>query len=129
MLFILWYQNLKFLEHASDILKRRIVKDIKSKFTLRSSGILLLKKAIPRFIYCFEYLHSNHFFQYRLFPSAIFLSRCSVDQTFHYQNKSCCISKSNCRVYFSYSGKGEKMLSQETDECQLILYVRQFQVA
>ena len=30
---------------------------------------------------------------------------------------------------FSYNGKGDKMLSKETDKCQLVLYVGQFQVA
>ena len=31
-------------------------------------------------------------------------------------------------MYFSYNDKGDTMLSQETDECQLVLYVGQFQV-
>ena len=45
------------------------------------------------------------------------------DQTFYYQNRSRFNSKPDYRVYFSYSGKDDKMLSQETDECQLIWYV------
>ena len=34
--------------------------------------------------------------------------------------------KACCRVYFSDNGKGDKMLSQETDESQLVLYVGEF---
>ena len=39
MLFIWCYQNLKFLQYASHILKHWIVSNVISKFTLRSSGI------------------------------------------------------------------------------------------
>ena len=62
MLFIWCNQNSKFLKNASDILKRWIVGDVKSEFTLRSFGIPLFKKAIPRFSSCFEYLRPNHSF-------------------------------------------------------------------
>ena len=62
MLFIWCQQYLKFLQYTSDILKRWVVSDVKSEFTLRSSGIPSFKKAIPRFISCFEYLRPNHSF-------------------------------------------------------------------
>ena len=57
---------------------------------------------------------------YNLFPSAISLSRGSIDQIFHYQNKSGYISKPDYRVFFSYSGVGNEMLCEETDEHQLV---------
>ena len=50
MLFIWGLQNLKFLQYASDILKRCIISDAKNKFILRNSGIPSFKKAITRFI-------------------------------------------------------------------------------
>ena len=84
------------------------------------------ESAIPRFTSFFEYLHPNHS---SMVLSFISLSHCSVDQTFYYQNKSCCISKPDYKVYLFYNGKSDKMLSQETDECWLVLYVGQFQVA
>ena len=52
----------KFLQYTSDILKRWTVSDVKSKFTFRSSGVPLFKKAILRFTSCFEYVCPNHYF-------------------------------------------------------------------
>ena len=66
-LFYVLYQVLaKFevLQYTSDILKRWIVSDVESKFTLRSSSSLVhsFKKAILRFTSCFEYLRPNYSF-------------------------------------------------------------------
>ena len=58
--FYLVLAKFEVLQYASDILKCWIVRDVKSKFTLKSSGIPSFKKAIPRFTSCFEYLGFNY---------------------------------------------------------------------
>ena len=50
------------IQYASGILKGWVVSDVESKFTFKSSGIPAFKRAIPRFISCFEYLRPNHLF-------------------------------------------------------------------
>ena len=86
-------------------------------------------RKIPRFTSCFEYLclYDPPFHH----PSIIshFSKLLQRDQIFHYQNKPFYISKLVYRVYFSYSIMVDKMLIQKTDECQLVWYVSQFQVA
>ena len=69
-----------------------IVSDVKS----RSSGISSLKKFILRFTFSFECLYPHHPF-IQLFPSAISISHCNIDQIFNYQNKFCYIS--NCWLW------------------------------
>ena len=51
---------MRFMQYVSDILKRWVVIDVKSKYALRSSGISSFKKVILGFFSCFEYLRPNH---------------------------------------------------------------------
>ena len=112
---------LKFLRYASYILKSWIVHGFKIKFTFKSSGIPSIKMAVPRYTSCFDNLPQSHPFiiasLHHPFLLVFGVLKFSFSEQILFHLKA-----------FSHSGKGEKILSQETDEYQLVLYVGQFRI-